>query len=95
MSSPTGAQRRAGTDASASAQPRAGGSGEDERIDVQPGDSLWLIAARRLGPGASDAQLAAYWPRIYRRNRAVIGDDPDRIYPGQSLRLPATAKESR
>jgi nucleoid-associated protein YgaU len=55
---------------------------------VQPGDSLWLIAARRLGPDASDEQIAANWPRWYAANRAAIGDDPSLIEPGQVLHAP-------
>lgn len=58
-------------------------------VRVRPGDSLWLIAARRLGPSAGPAQIAAAWPRWYRANRATIGDDPALIMPGQVLTPPA------
>jgi hypothetical protein len=54
-------------------------------VRVRPGDSLWLIAARRIGPGASDAQVADSWPQWYAANRKVIGVDPDVILPGQQL----------
>jgi nucleoid-associated protein YgaU len=55
---------------------------------VRPGDCLWLIAARRLGPGASAADVAREWPRWYAANRQVIGADPDVIQPGQRLDAP-------
>lgn len=55
---------------------------------VGPGDSLWAIAARSLGPGASDAEIAAEWPRWYRANRAVIGSNPSLLLVGTSLTVP-------
>jgi nucleoid-associated protein YgaU len=67
---------------------RSGLLAEDEVV-VRRGDTLWGIAARRLGPSASDARIAAEWPRWYAANRAVIGDDPDRLRPGQRLQAPA------
>jgi hypothetical protein len=57
-------------------------------VRVQTGDSLWLIAARRLGRHASDAEIAAAWPRWYAANVQVIGDDPSVIRPGEVLRAP-------
>ncbi len=57
-------------------------------VVVHRGDTLWAIAARHLGPGATDAEVAAAWPGWYRANRGVIGDDPDVILPGQRLRAP-------
>lgn len=62
-------------------------------VSVRPGDSLWLIAARRLGTGASDQAVAAEWPRWYATNEAAIGDDPDLIHPGQVLRSPQSSPE--
>ena len=53
-------------------------------VRVVPGDTLWDIAARRLGAGAS-------WPAIYALNRDVIGPDPGVITPGQRLVLPSEA----
>ena len=53
-------------------------------VEVAPGDTLWDIAARRLGAGAS-------WPAIYALNRDVIGPDPGVITPGQRLVLPSGA----
>jgi LysM repeat protein len=57
-------------------------------VVVAVGDSLWAVAARQLGPGATDAQIAAEWPRWYRANEATIGPDPDVLRPGQVLRAP-------
>jgi nucleoid-associated protein YgaU len=67
-----------------SAQAGPGG----QPVQVRSGDSLWLIAARRLGPQATDMQVATAWPRWYAANRSVIGDDPALIEPGQLLRAP-------
>lgn len=57
-------------------------------VVVQPGDSLWSLAAAALGPGAGDAEVTAEWHRIHRLNRHTIGSDPDLIHPGQRLVLP-------
>lgn len=59
------------------------------RVRVEPGDSLWLIASRHLGPQASAADVAAEWPRWYAANESVIGADPGVIRPGEVLRPPA------
>lgn len=58
-------------------------------VRVAPGDSLWLLAAARLGPHATDCEIATYWPHWYALNRNVIGTDPSLIVPGQVLRVPA------
>lgn len=66
---------------------------EARSVVVTRGDTLWAIAARHLGPQATDQDVAAHWPRWYAANRAVIGDDPDLILPGQVLTAP-THEES-
>lgn len=48
------------------------------RYIVRPGDYLSLIASRKCGQ-------AGDWTGIYAASRAVIGADPDMIYPGQRL----------
>lgn len=48
--------------------------------EVKKGDSLWKIAAATLGDGAR-------YPEIFEANRPMLSD-PDKIYPGQSLRIP-------
>jgi nucleoid-associated protein YgaU len=62
----------------------------DERtlVTVRRGDTLWDLAARHLGPQATDAEIAAQWPRWYEANRAVVGDDPDLLLPGWRLQPP-------
>ena len=70
-----------------------GGSAPDRAADVvvHRGDTLWDIARRHLGPDATDSEVAHAWPAWYEANRAVIGDDPGLIMPGQILRPPTTA----
>ena len=51
---------------------------------VVSGDTLWAIAKKHLGEGKR-------WPEIYDKNKAVIGDNPDRIKPGQVLTIPEAA----
>lgn len=58
-------------------------------IVVRPGDSLWAIAARHLGPQATDVQISEAWPHWHAANRDLIGDNPDLLQPGQALRPPA------
>jgi len=59
-------------------------------VVVRRGDSLWDIAARHLGPSATDAEIAHSWPQWYRANRALIGPDPDLLRPGQRLVPPSS-----
>lgn len=61
-------------------------------VVVQDGDTLWAIAQRQLG-AASDDAVGRACARLYDLNRAVIGDDPDLIHPGQLLRLPDLTQE--
>ncbi|NHA69518.1 LysM peptidoglycan-binding domain-containing protein [Phycicoccus flavus] len=67
---------------------------EAHEVVVRRGDSLWVIAARHLGEGASDAEIAEEWPRWYAANRDVVGPDPDVVRPGQVLRAPAAGAAS-
>lgn len=63
--------------------------GGDQAVVVLRGDSLWGIAAARLGAGASAAEIARSWPRWYAANREVIGENPDDLRPGTRLQPPA------
>jgi nucleoid-associated protein YgaU len=81
--------------ASPSAQPdaeRATGPDNAGLLRVGAGDSLWSIAAHRLGPTATRAQIQREWPRWYTANRPLIGPDPNLIRPGTSLRIPASSR---
>jgi nucleoid-associated protein YgaU len=49
--------------------------------EIQKGDTLSAIAQRHYGN-------ANAWHKIYEANRNVI-KDPDKIYPGQKITLPA------
>lgn len=72
--------------------PAPGGPGTETQPDgvvVLAGDTLWSIVAAQLGPRASDVDIALEWPRWYAANRALIGDSPDLLLPGQILRAPA------
>lgn len=82
---PTPPPQRPDTRAAAAPAAATDGAGT---VRVQSGDSLWLIAARRLGPHASDSQITDAWPRWYAANAQVIGDDPALIRPGEVLRAP-------
>ena len=48
---------------------------------VKKGDTLWKISERTLGSGARHKE-------IFEANRPML-KDPDKIYPGQVLRIPA------
>jgi len=48
---------------------------------VVKGDTLWKIAEKTLGSGAR-------YPEVFEANRPML-KDPDKIYPGQVLRIPA------
>ena len=47
---------------------------------VEKGDTLWAIAAKTLGNGAK-------YEQIFEANRPMLSH-PDKIYPGQNLRIP-------
>ncbi len=48
--------------------------------EVVAGDSLSKIASREYGN-------ASEWKRIYEANQDIL-KDPDKIYPGQKLKIP-------
>lgn len=66
---------------------------QEQGVTVQAGDTLWDIAARHLGPGVSDLDIALQWPRWYEANRGVIGKDPDVLVPGQILQPPLAGRK--
>jgi hypothetical protein len=54
----------------------------DDDYLVRPGDYLSKIAQEYYGD-------AGQWPKIYAANREVIGPNPNKIFPGQRLVIPA------
>ena len=71
-----------GPSASAGVPETSAVSGDTGRTYVVvSGDSLSKIAKREYGD-------AKKWPMIFEANRSLI-KDPDLIYPGQELRIPA------
>ncbi|MCW2673333.1 MAG: hypothetical protein JWP14_1922 [Frankiales bacterium] len=68
--------------------PRRSAVPASSEVVVHTGDSLWAIAQRELGTDATQRQVARAWPRWWTANRAVIGDDPDLIHPGDRLTAP-------
>lgn len=71
---------------------RAGADG----YTVEPGDTLWDIAATHLAPTlGSPARIQRHWQQIYRANRPTIGADPDLIHPGTRLDVPSFRSERR
>ena len=73
--------------AGAAADPPAAGERSVQYV-VVAGDCLWDIAARLIGPSASNAAIDRGWRAIYAANRAAIGDDPGLIHPGLVLTIP-------
>ncbi|MGH2946364.1 MAG: LysM peptidoglycan-binding domain-containing protein [Solirubrobacteraceae bacterium] len=55
---------------------------------MRPGDSLWRIAGRHLGPDATATATAQEVTRLWELNRQRIGTgNPDLIFPGQTLKM--------
>lgn len=81
----------AGRPAAASLQPAAvppRAHAPAHHVVVRRGDTLWSIARRSLPADATPAEVAAACDRWHAANRAVIGDDPDLIFPHQRLTPP-------
>ena len=52
-----------------------------EYYEIQSGDTLWAVAKKFYGSGNK-------YTKIFEANKEVI-KDPDKIYPGQKIRIPA------
>jgi hypothetical protein len=66
---------------------------EFDHVVVMPGDSMWLLAERRLqdalGRTPGDHEVAPYWLAVIGANKDRIrSGDPDLIFPGEVLVLP-------
>jgi len=57
-----------------------GGEGEPTFHTVEKGDTLWAVAEKALGNGA-------HYEKIFEANKPMLSH-PDKIYPGQVLRIP-------
>ena len=75
----------------ANAQATHQSQGQQGIAVVAPGDSLWSISARWLGPDATAQQIADGVERIYALNKDRIGPDLNLIFVGQRLVLPSAA----
>jgi hypothetical protein len=67
-----------------------------EDVVVEPGQTLWSIAADHLvgddpssAAAPAPAEITTEWKRWFAANRSVIGDDPHVIRPGMHLTPPA------
>ena len=58
-------------------------AGQTESYTVKKGDTLWEIAAGKLGEGKR-------WPEVWERNAQI--KDPNLIYPGNQVLLPGAAQ---
>ena len=79
------------TDDPAAAVALAGASSSPKTYTVASGDHLWAIAERTVRAahlGSSELSVSRYWLRLVAANRDLV-TDPDRIFPGQELLLPA------
>ena len=61
-----------------------GSAGDPVFHEVKKGDNLWNIAKEHYGDGSK-------YPMIFEANKPML-KDPDLIYPGQNLRIPALEK---
>jgi hypothetical protein len=67
---------------------------------VAPGESLWSIAqdalAHRWEREPTDAEVLPYWQHVIEHNRAALADpdNPDLLFPGDEIRLPAPTPEA-
>ena len=71
----------------------ASGPASTGEVVVRPGDSLWRLADARLATTAPVGEVADLVDHLHRRNREVIGPDPDLIRPGQRLVIPSVRHE--
>lgn len=67
----------------------------EEEVVVEAGDSFWSLAADVIaearGAVPGDREVVEYWQRLIAANRARLVDpaNPDLLFPGQTLTLPA------
>jgi nucleoid-associated protein YgaU len=66
--------------AAAAAAAEAAAVPEEQYYVIEKGDTLWAIAKKFLGDGNR-------WSELFEANKEVILD-PDKIFPGQKIRIP-------
>ena len=88
--SPPARPTQATPPALAPSTPPVGSGNPGQSVTVRPGDSLWLIAAHRLGPQATANQIETAWQHWYAANASSIGADPALIHPGNVLQAPSS-----
>ena len=59
----------------------SGGDADPVFHTVEKGDTLWAVSEKALGKGSR-------YMEIFEANKPMLSD-PDKIYPGQVLRIPA------
>lgn len=68
---------------------------EPATYEVVPGDNLWTISERHLKASQPErdigsSEIAVYWRRVIEANTPTLrSGDPNLIYPGESILLPA------
>jgi nucleoid-associated protein YgaU len=67
------------------------GESQEGTVVVEKGDHLWKISARHLDRVAPESDIAPYWRDVVDVNTPRLrSGDPDLIYPGEVVELPAT-----
>lgn len=67
---------------------------ETGSVVVTRGDHLWKISARHLGEDASNDEIAPYWREVIDVNTPRLkSGNPDLIYPGEVVELPAIPEQ--
>ncbi|MEN3584241.1 peptidoglycan DD-metalloendopeptidase family protein [Streptomyces sp. ZYX-F-203] len=96
--SPASAEEEAaGGGESPARKTRARDSGPDVRPQTTPQSragttrTYTVVAGDTLSGIAGSREVRGGWQRLYAANRAIVGEDPDRILPGQRLRLDTDA----
>ena len=93
LAAPTPAQAQAAYIAEDTRGDHANARANLSHVVVRPGDSLWSISQRHLGPNATPQRVADAAERIHALNRGRIGADPNLIFVGQELSLPPALSE--
>ncbi|MGG1314031.1 LysM peptidoglycan-binding domain-containing protein [Cohnella laeviribosi] len=74
----------------AAASGTSGSAAKAARPDTKPVPKVYTVAAGDTLSGIAKRELgsSSKWSAIYEKNKALIGSDPNRIFPGQKLVMP-------